>query len=314
MLKRQLGKSDLTVSVIGLGCNNFGGRSSETESRSVIDAAIDHGIDFFDTADIYAETRSETLMGQILGSRRAKIILATKFGKPVPGSTESRRATRVYIEKAVEASLKRLNTDYIDLYQHHESEPSTPIEETLGALEDLVKAGKIRYYGASNYTPDQLKSAAAAARSAGYRGFVTSQDEYSLVARDIETSLLPTIESLDLALIPYFPLASGLLSGKYEENRAPEGTRLANSANLSSRYLTDRNLELLKHFKAFAEARGHTVLELAFAWLLAHPSVPSVIAGATKPAQIAANVAAADWVLSAADRDTVSALGKAAFA
>jgi aryl-alcohol dehydrogenase-like predicted oxidoreductase len=301
MRTRKLGTTDLDVSVIGLGTNNFGGRTDLDGSRRVIDAAIDHGINFFDTADIYADTNSESILGEVLGERRNRIVLATKFGKPILGSPESKRASRAYIFRAVEASLQRLKTDRIDLYQQHEPDDETPIEETLGALEDLVRAGKIRYYGASNFTPDGLREAQAAAHTAGYRGFVSSQDEYSLVERSIETELLPVVRAEKLALIPFFPLASGLLTGKYSHGERPAGSRFVAWTGLGDRYLTERNLALAETFEAFAKARGHTLLELAFAWLLAQDSVPSVIAGATSPEQIVANAAAGNWQLSAAD-------------
>lgn len=308
MQTRKLGTTDLDVSVIGLGTNNFGGRTDLEASRRVIDAAIDHGINFFDTADIYAETRSESILGEVMGTRRDKIVLATKFGKPISGSTEKKRASRAYIFKAVEASLTRLKTDRIDLYQQHEPDPETPIEETLGTLEELVKAGKIRYYGASNFSPKQLREAQAAARRAGYRGFVSSQDEYSLVERTIESELLPVVRDERMALVPFFPLASGLLTGKYRNGERPAGSRFGAWAALGERYLTQRNLVLVEKFDAFAIASGHSVLELAFAWLLAQDSVPSVIAGATTAEQIVANAAASNWHLSAADLAAFDAL------
>jgi aryl-alcohol dehydrogenase-like predicted oxidoreductase len=308
MRTRRLGSSDLEVSVIGLGTNNFGGRIDREESRQVIDAAIDHGINFFDTADIYAETRSESIIGEVLGARRDQIVLATKFGKPISGSTEKKRASRGYIERAVEASLTRLRTDRIDLYQQHEPDPDTPIEETLGALEDLVTVGKIRYYGASNFSPVELRAAQDAARKAGYRGFVSSQDEYSLVERGIEKELLPVVRAEKLALIPFFPLASGLLTGKYRGGARPEGSRFGAWGAMGDRYLTEQDLVLVEKFEAFAAAWGHSVLDLAFAWLLAQDSVPSVIAGATRPEQVAANAAAAEWHLTAADLAAFDAL------
>ncbi|MCX5494543.1 aldo/keto reductase [Kaistia dalseonensis] len=311
METRKLGTSTLEVSVIGLGCNNFGGRIDPAGSRRVIDAAIDKGINFFDTADIYADTESETVIGDVLGARRDKIVLATKFGKPIQGSPETKRGSRSYIVRAVDASLQRLKTGHIDLYQMHEPDAETPIEETLGALEELVQAGKIRYYGASNFSPEGLAAAQAAARKAGQTGFVTSQDEYSLVVRDIEAGLLPVIEREKLALIPFFPLASGLLTGKYRGGAKPEDSRFGAWTGLGDRYLTARNIALVEAFDAFARERGHTLLELAFGWLLSHPVVPSVIAGATKPEQIEANVAAAGWRLGAADLAAFDAIGKA---
>lgn len=309
MRTRRLGSTDLEVSVIGLGTNNFGGRIDLEASRRVVDAAIENGINFIDTADIYAETRSEDILGEVLGPRRDQIVLATKFGKPVRGSAEKRRASRDYIARAVEASLARLRTDRIDLYQQHEPDPETPIEETLGALEDLVKAGKIRYYGASNFTAKQLRQAQAAAREAGYRGFVSSQDEYSLVERSIEQELLPVVREEKMALIPFFPLASGLLTGKYRGGERPAGSRFDAWSTMGDRYLTPRNMVLVEKFDAFASAWGHSVLELAFAWLLAQDAVPSVIAGATTPEQVAANAAASQWQLTAADVAAFEALG-----
>ncbi|WEK50707.1 MAG: aldo/keto reductase [Candidatus Kaistia colombiensis] len=308
MQTRKLGTTDLHVSVIGLGTNNFGGRTDREGSRRVIDAAIDNGINFFDTADIYAETRSESILGEVLGARRDQIVLATKFGKPVLGSPERKRGSHDYIFRAVDASLTRLRTDRIDLYQQHEPDPETPIEETLGALEDLVQAGKIRYYGASNFSPAGLRAAQQAAGKAGYRGFVSSQDEYSLVERSIEAELLPVARAEKLALIPFFPLAAGLLTGKYSRGQRPAGSRFGAWTALGDRYLTERNLALAEQFEAFARARGHTLLELAFAWLLAQDSVPSVIAGATSAEQIEANAAAGNWQLGAADLAAFAAL------
>jgi len=309
MRTRRLGRSALEVSVIGLGANNFGGRTDPEGSRRVIDAAIDHGINFIDTADIYADTRSESILGEVLGARRDRIVLATKFGAPIQGSSETTKlGSRAYILKAVEASLRRLKTDRIDLYQQHRPDPDTPIDETLGALEDLVAAGKIRYYGASNFSPEQLRAAQDAARKAGYRGFVSSQDEYSLVERSIEKALLPVVRAEKMALIPFFPLASGLLTGKYRGGARPEGSRFGAWSTLGDRYLTERNMVLVEKFDAFAAAWGHSVLELAFAWLLAQDSVASVIAGATRPEQIAANAAAAEWHLTAADLAAFDAL------
>ncbi|SHF50288.1 Predicted oxidoreductase [Kaistia soli DSM 19436] len=313
METRRLGRSDLDVSVVGLGCNNFGGRIDAAASRRVIDAALDHGITFFDTADVYAETKSETLIGEILAGRRDKVILATKFGAPVPGTNVDRRGTRSYVLKAVEDSLRRLQTDWIDLYQMHRPDPETPIEETLGALEELVESGKIRWYGASNFSADGLRAAQTAARGEGWQGFVSSQDELSLVERSIEKELLPAIEAEGLSLIPYFPLASGLLTGKYRGGVKPENSRLSAWPALGDRYLTESNLELVEKLAAFAEAKQHSLVDLAFAWLLSHGTVASVIAGATRPEQVAANASAAGWVLTAAERAEVDALlGKSA--
>ncbi len=308
MQTRRLGTSDLDVSIVGLGCNNFGGRIDAAASRRVIDAAIDHGITFFDTADIYADTHSETVIGEVLGERRETVVLATKFGKPIAGATTDRRGSRGYVLKAAEDSLRRLKTDRIDLYQMHEPDPETPIEETLGALEELVETGKIRWYGASNFSAEGLKAAQAAAKGEGWQGFVSSQDELSLVERSITLELLPAIEAEGLSLIPYFPLASGLLTGKYRHGAKPEDSRFTAWPGLGNRYLTERNLALVDGLAAFAEARGHSLIELAFGWLLSHSAVASVIAGATRPEQIAANAAAANWALTAKERAEVDAL------
>ncbi|HWJ72857.1 MAG TPA: aldo/keto reductase [Kaistia sp.] len=308
METRRLGRSDLDVSVVGLGCNNFGGRIDAAASRRVIDAALDHGITFFDTADIYADTKSETLIGEILEGRRDKVILATKFGAPVPGTNVDRRGTRSYVLKAVEDSLRRLQTDWIDLYQMHRPDEETPIEETLGALEELVESGKIRWYGASNFSAEGLRAAQAAARGEGWQGFVSSQDELSLVERSIEKELLPAIEAEGLSLIPYFPLASGLLTGKYRGGAKPENGRLQAWPALGERYLTPGNMKLVDRLADYAEAKRHSLVDLAFAWLLAHDVVGSVIAGATRPEQIAANANAAGWTLTAAEKAEVDAL------
>ena len=303
MEMRNLGRSGLRVSAIGLGCNNFGGRLDLEASRKVIDAALDAGITLLDTADAYGERGgSETVMGQVLGDRRKEIVLATKFALPMDDRERLKGASRRYIITAVENSLRRLRTDWIDLYQQHRPDPLTPIEETLRALDDLVRAGKIRYYGCSNLPAWQVVEAQWTARDAGIPGFVSCQDEYSLVVRDAERDLAPAMRAYGLGLLPYFPLASGLLTGKYQRNaQMPEGARLTKTQRLADRYLTDANWARAEKLGDFAEARGHTLLELAFSWLLAQPPVSSVIAGATKPEQIAANVEAGGWVLTADD-------------
>jgi aryl-alcohol dehydrogenase-like predicted oxidoreductase len=299
---RTLGRSGLRVSAIGLGCNNFGGRIDLEATRAVVHAALDHGITLFDTADIYGNRGgSETLLGETLGSRRKDIVLATKFGLPMDDSGMAKGASRRHIVSALEASLQRLKTDWIDLYQLHWPDADTPIEETLRALDDLVRAGKVRYIGASNLTGWQLVEADWTARAANLTRFISHQDEYSLLKRDIEAELLPAARAYGIGLLPYFPLASGLLTGKYRREEAlPEGTRLGAGGPLTDRFVTDANWQRVERLRAFAEARGHSLLDLAFAWLLAKGSA-SVIAGATRPEQIAANVRAADWVLQAAD-------------
>jgi aryl-alcohol dehydrogenase-like predicted oxidoreductase len=287
------------VSTIGLGCNNFGGRIDQAATKAVIHKALDLGITLFDTADVYGERGgSETLMGGILGDARKRIVLATKFAMPMDDSGEKLGGSRRYIMAAVEDSLRRLKTDYIDLYQMHQTDPRTPIEESLRALDDLVRHGKVRYIGCSNFPAWQMTEAAWTARSAGTVGFVSCQDEYSLIHRKPEEELLPAARKLGFGLLPYFPLASGLLTGKYRRNVAlPVGSRLAGTQRLADRYLTDRNWAMAEKLGDFVESRGRTMLELAFSWLLARTPVASVIAGATRPEQLEQNVRAGRWVL-----------------
>ena len=302
---RNLGGSGLRVSAVGLGCNNFGQRIDLEASRKVIHKALDLGITLFDTADIYANMGgSETVLGTALGDRRKDIVLATKFSKPMASDGTRQGASRRYIIEAVEASLKRLNTDYIDLYQQHDYDPLTPIEETLRALDDLVRQGKVRYIGNSNFPAWRLAEAEYVARAMNVTHYVSCQDEYSLVVRDIEKDLLPAAQHYNLGLLPFFPLASGLLTGKYKRGAAPpEQTRFATTPRLRDRYVTPRNEEIneeiVEKLEAFATARGHTMLELAFSWLAQRPQVSSVIAGATRPEQIEQNVKAIAWKLSA---------------
>lgn len=286
----------LTVSVVGLGCNNFGGRLDERATAAVVDAALDAGITFFDTADIYGGTKSEEYLGRILEGRRDRVVLATKFGMAVD---ENRKGAHPdYVRRAVEDSLRRLRTDHIDLYQLHQPDPSVPIGDTLGVLQELVGAGSVREIGCSNFSVAQLREARDAAGS-GAR-FVSVQNQYSLLHREPETGVLDECVREGLAFLPFFPLASGLLTGKYHRGRpAPKGTRLANRSN--HRFLNEDNLAIVEGLRSFAEARGHTMLELAFSWLASRPAVASVIAGATKPEQIRANVAAAGWALTADD-------------
>ncbi len=300
---RNLGQSGLRVSSIGLGCNNFGGRIDEAATRIVIHKALDLGITLFDTADVYGERGgSETLMGRILGENRKHIVLASKFGMPMDATGELQGGARRYIMRAVEDSLRRLQTDYLDLYQMHQTDPRTPIEESLRALDDLVRQGKVRYIGCSNFPAWQMMDAAWTAKTAGLNAFISCQDEYSLIRRGAETDLLPAARKIGLGLLPYFPLASGLLTGKYRRNVAlPQGTRLANTQRLADRYLTERNWAIAEKLGDFVEARGRSMLELAFSWLLAQSPVASVIAGATKPEQLDQNVKAGSWKLSADD-------------
>lgn len=302
MKHRKLGKSDLQVSAVGLGCNNFGfvANMDVAASRKVIDKAIDSGVNFFDTSDSYGT--SENILGEVLGERRKQIVLATKFGSKLNALGEKSGASRGYILAECEESLRRLRTEWIDLYQIHYPDPATPIEETLRAMEDLVKHGKVRFIGCSNFSAVQLEEAESTARAKGLTSFVSSQDEYSLLVRKIESEQLPVIKKHGLSELPYFPLASGLLTGKYKKGQAPQkGTRLGEKQALADRYLHEANHDKVERLKHFAKEHGHTLLELAFSWLVAHPAVASVIAGATKPEQIEANAKAANWELSPAE-------------
>lgn len=300
---RNLGTSGLRVSVVGLGCNNFGVRLDLDRSRAVVDAAIDHGITLFDTADTYGgRGGSETFLGEILGKRRKDIILATKFGMAMDDDGIKIGGARRYIMSAVEDSLTRLKTDWIDLYQLHKPDPLTPIEETLRALDDLVTAGKVRYIGCSNLAGWQVADAHWTALNAGAYPFVSCQDEYSLVVRDIEKELIPAAQHFGMGLLPFFPLACGLLTGKYKRGEAlPEGARITKEQRHADRYLTERNWDIVEGLRAYAEERGHTLLELAFSWLARRQPVSSVIAGATRPEQIAQNVTAVGWAMTDED-------------
>lgn len=299
MKQRKIGDSSLEVSVVGLGCNNFGMRIELEESRKVIDKAIDLGITLFDTADIYGKRGgSESILGQVLGERRKKIVLATKFGGAMDDPGTRKGASRNYVLAAAEASLRRLKTDWIDLYQLHFPDPNTPMEETLRALEDLIQQGKVRYLGCSNLPAWQVVNAQWIAKHFNLHGFVSAQDEYSLLVRDKERELIPALQAFGLGLLPYFPLASGLLTGKYQRDKpAPAGTRFTALKGLADRYLTETNWKIVDRLQQFCARTNHSLLELAFSWLLARPTVTSVIAGATKPEQLEQNVKAADWVL-----------------
>ncbi len=300
MNQRKLGNSDLNVSEIGLGCNNFGYVKAldVNETRRIVHRALDCGINFLDTSDSYGH--SEEFLGAILGSHRSRVVLATKFGSQLDTEGKKKGASQRYIFSAVEASLSRLKTEWIDLYQLHRPDPDTPIEETLRALTTLVQQGKVRYIGCSNLSAEQLVEAHETAQRLGLEQFVTSQDEYSLLVRDIETSLLPAIEKFGMSELPYFPLASGLLTGKYKrEEERPADSRLAQKPALGQRYATPENWDKVERLSAFATRHGHSLLELAFSWLLSHKVVGSVIAGATKPEQVEANSKAGSWKLSA---------------
>lgn len=299
MERRRLGSSGLEVSVVGLGTNNFGGRTDFEQSQSVVFAALDAGINLLDTADMYGRGVSEEFIGRILGERRKEVVLATKVGKPMDDAGLLRGTSRRYICSAVEDSLRRLKTDWIDLYQIHEPDPKTPIEETLRALDDLVRQGKVRYLGCSNFAAWQVVEAQLTARRIDGVPFISFQDEYSLLARSIERELIPVAVRYGMGLLPYYPLASGFLSGKYHRGETlPEGARITSSSFYSERFLTESNWRIVEELRGAAARSGHTLIELAFSWLASQPSVASVIAGATKAEQVKQNSEAVAWRLS----------------
>jgi aryl-alcohol dehydrogenase-like predicted oxidoreductase len=294
----------LRVSLVGLGCNNFGMRIDAAATERVVNAALDAGIDFFDTADIYGATKSEEFLGRALKGRRDHAIVATKFGMAVDDRRKGARPE--YVKQACDDSLRRLGIDHIDLYQLHQPDPSVPIADTLGAMDDLVKAGKVREIGCSNFSAEQLDEAERATKSGAAR-FVSVQNEYSLLHREPERAVLPACDRLGLAFLPFFPLASGLLTGKFEPGKpAPADSRL--SLSWTSRFTTEKNVQIAEALKAFAAARRHTLLELAFSWLASRAQVASVIAGATSPEQIRANAAAANWKLNAEELAEIDSL------
>lgn len=307
---RNLGGSGLRVSVVGLGCNNFGLRSDAESSRKIIHKALDLGVTLFDTADVYAgRGASETVLGEALGDRRKDIVLATKFGMPMSDDGTKQGAARRYIMRAVEDSLRRLKTDYIDLYQQHRFDPLTPVEETLRALDDLVRAGKVRYIGNSNFPAWRLAEAEFTARAGSLSRFVSCQDEYNILTRGIEKELLPAASAYGLGLLPYYPLAGGLLTGKYQRGApAPADSRFGKVPSLKEQYATPRNEDIVERLGSFAKTRGRTLTELAFSWLAGRPQVASVIAGASSPEQVAQNVKAAEWQLSAEDYAEIDAI------
>ena len=295
MKLRRLGASGLKVSAVGIGCNNFGMRIDAKQTQAVVDAAIEAGINFFDTADIYGGSKSEEFLGKAIGKRRADVVIATKFGM---GQGERQGGSRRWIIQACEASLTRLGTDYIDLYQMHRYDPETPLDETLRALDDLVSQGKVRYIGNSNYAGWQIADAGWTARTKSLVPFVSAQNEFSLLQRRVEHEVLPACERFGLGFLPFFPLGSGLLTGKYKRGEPPpEGTRLAAWGPRGAQALSDKNFETVEKLESWAGERGHSILDLAFAWLLGHPTVSSVIAGATSPDQVKANAATAEWAL-----------------
>lgn len=307
---RRLGHSGLWVSAVGIGCNNFGAKCDEAATRAVVHACLDAGITLFDTADMYGNRGgSETLLGRILGHHRKDIVLASKFGLPMGEGPYLNGAGRHYIMRAVEDSLRRLRTDHLDLYQVHRPDPATPIEETLRALDDLVRDGKVRYVGCSNFAGWQLAEAEWAARAGGTVRFISAQNEYSLVDRRIEGELVPAANAYGVGILPYFPLANGLLTGKYQRNHAmPDGARMTERPTRAEEVLTDRNWTIAEKVADYAAARGHSLLEAAIGWLASQDHVPSVIAGATTAEQVAQNAAAADWRMTAEEIADISAL------
>lgn len=303
----RLGDSGLVVSVVGLGCNNFGRRIDVDATRAVVDAALDAGITLFDTADVYGE--SETFLGEVLQGRRDDVVLATKFGNSLGGALGAdwdARGSRRYVRKAVERSLRRLRTDHLDLYQLHSPDPATPVEETLTALTELVREGKVRYLGSSNFAAWQVADADWTARTAGLERFVSAQNEYSLLHRDAQTELLPACERFGVGLLPYFPLANGLLTGKYRRGERLQGGRLADPRY--DTYVTDEKFDTVEAVAAFADQRGVSVLDVAIGALAARPGVGSVIAGATRPEQVRANAAALAWHPDAEDLALLDAI------
>jgi aryl-alcohol dehydrogenase-like predicted oxidoreductase len=302
MRTRSLGNDGPEVSVVGLGTNNFGPRIDYEQSLAVVDAALEFGITLFDTADIYGQGTSEEFIGRALEGRRDRVLIATKFGKPMDERPEERRGTRAYVHAACDASLHRLRTDVIDVYQMHEPDEGTPIDETLGALNELIEAGKVRSIGSSNYSAAQIEEADRVAHERGLTPFVSAQNHYSLVERDIEDDVLPSCERLGIGMLPYFPLASGLLTGKYTRGET------ATEGRLAGREIPDARWDRLAALQELAAARGIPLLSLAIGGLAAMPAVVSVIAGATKPEQVRANVEAGAWEPTSEDLEALRAL------
>lgn len=314
METRALGPNGPHVSLVGLGCNNFGWRIDREATKRVIDKAIELGITHFDTADIYGKSRSEQFIGELLGPRRKQIVLATKFGKAADALLGV-RGTRDYIRKAAEASLKRLRTDWIDVYYMHEPDRDTPIDVTLATLNELITEGKVRYAAASNFAAAEIAGAVASAKRNGFTGFVAAQEEYRLTERRIEREVLPTLDRNDLGLVPFFPLGGGALTGKYRRAEPmPEGARLTEVEVRGQNRFLDPHWDTIEALRAFAGKRKHTILELAFSWLAQRPRVATIIAGATGPEQIEANARAVSWKLTASEMAEVDRIapGRAA--
>jgi aryl-alcohol dehydrogenase-like predicted oxidoreductase len=309
MRERQLGTTRLRVSPVGLGCNNFGGRLDRVAAHNVVHAALDAGVTLFDTADAYGERGgSEILLGEALGARRKDVVLVSKFGLAMDDEGLLKGASARYVMTAIEASLERLKTDWIDLYYLHRPDPDTPIEETLRALDKLIAQGKVRYIACSNMSAAQVVEAQQVAQTHGLHRFVSCQDQYNVLSRRIEVDLIPAMQPHDLTLLPYFPLASGMLTGKYHFGApVPAGTRLSQK-RYSDRFLNNENFRIVESLRPFCAARGRSLLNLAFAWLLSKPIVGCVIAGASTPEQVWENVAASDWRLDESEMAEVNRL------
>jgi aryl-alcohol dehydrogenase-like predicted oxidoreductase len=309
---RRLGDSGLQVSLAGLGCNNFGMRIDSEQSRAVVHRALDEGITLFDTADIYGNRgQSEEMLGKALGSRRHEIVLASKFGMSMGDGPYKIGGARRYIIAACEASLKRLGTDYIDLYQIHQPDPATPEEETLATLDTLVRSGKVRYLGNSNYAGWQVADAAWLAKTRGWAPYVSAQNHYNLFNREIEKELMPACRHFGVGILPFFPLASGFLTGKYRRGEEPKpGTRFAAMRRLADPMMTEANFQTLQQLDEFAGKHGHSLTELAVGWLATQPEISSVISGATSPEQVKENAKAIEWRLTAEEMAAVGKLTK----
>jgi aryl-alcohol dehydrogenase-like predicted oxidoreductase len=313
MQKRQVGRSGLKVTTVGLGCNNFGWKIDQEASNRVVAQALELGINLFDTADRYGTTagESEIVLGKALGARRKDIVLLTKFGVGLENA-RLRDSSRRYVMTAIEASLRRLNTDWIDVYMIHWPDYATPMEETLRALDDLVRAGKVRYIACSNLETWRVVDAVWISKHFNLETFIAAQDHYNLLKRDADKDLIPALQHHGLGFIPYYPLASGLLTGKYSAGKGGAAGRLQdNFLGLGQYFLNERNLKVVGALEDFCRARGHTLLELAVSWLAAQPVVSSVICGATKPEQVEQNIKAAGWALSAEDLAEIDKLTKA---
>ena len=304
---RILGNSTLKVSVVGLGTDTFGVGADEKIARAIVDQALDVGVNYIDTADVYGGRLSEQFVGNAVKGKRARVIIATKFGASLSEDGKEfthleGRGTRDYIMKAVDASLKRLDTDYIDLYQFHMPDPKTPVEDTLRALDELTRSGKVRYVGCSNIAAWELCEALWVSQVAKLVSFVSIQPKYNLLDRRIEDELVPCCKAYNIGIIPWFPLAAGFLTGKYRRGQPfPPGTRFSNKPVFYKQFISDANFDMLDKLEAFARERGYNVAELAISWLVSQPFISTVIAGATKTEQVSANVAAANWKLTAAD-------------